>query len=161
MKRFNFRHAEPSDYQPIISVVNEWWDGRRMADMLPKLFFVHFSRTSFVAEYGSDIVGFLVGFVSQSFPEEAYIHFVGVHPEYRKNGLGRVLYERFFQAVKEIGRSKVSCVTSPVNKGSVAFHLSMGFSMKPSEKMLEGICVVKDYDGQGEDRVLFSKFLSA
>lgn len=161
MKSFNFRHAEASDYQPIISVINEWWGGRRMADMLPKLFFVHFSKTSFVAEYGSDIVGFLVGFASQSFPDEAYIHFVGVHPEYRKKGLGRVLYERFFQAVKELGRSKVSCVTSPVNKGSVAFHLSMGFSMKPSEKMVEGIYVVKDYDGRGEDRVLFSKFLSA
>lgn len=161
MKSFYFRYAEASDYQPIISVVNEWWGGRIMADMLPKLFFVHFRQTSFVVEKNGDIIGFLIGFVSQTFPDEAYIHFVGVHPEYRKNGLGRALYERFFQAVKELGRSRIRCVTSPMNKGSIAFHLRMGFSMEPSEEIVEGISVVKDYDGRGEDRVLFSKLLSA
>jgi GNAT superfamily N-acetyltransferase len=161
MKRFYFRHAEASDYQPVISVVNEWWEGRIMADMLPRLFFVHFRQTSFVVENDGDIIGFLIGFASQTFADEAYIHFVGVHPDYRKNGLGRALYERFFQAVKELGRSRISCVTSPLNKGSVAFHLRMGFSMEPSEKIVEGMSVVTDYDGRGEDRVVFSKLLGA
>lgn len=44
------RHAEASDYGSIIAVLNDWWDGRSMADMLPKVFFVHFRDTSFVAE---------------------------------------------------------------------------------------------------------------
>jgi hypothetical protein len=44
------RHAEPSDYESIISVVDEWWGGRRMAAMLPKLFFVHFQPTSFIGQ---------------------------------------------------------------------------------------------------------------
>ena len=35
-----------------------------MADMLPKLFFVHFRQTSFVAGHGDSIAGFLIGFVS-------------------------------------------------------------------------------------------------
>jgi GNAT superfamily N-acetyltransferase len=161
MKSFNFRHAEASDYQPNISVINEWWGGRIMADMLPKLFFVHFRQTSFVVAEDGNIIGFLIGFTSQTFPHEAYIHFLGVHPEYRKNGLGSALYERFFQAVKTLGCNRVSCVTSPVNKASVTFHLRMGFSIDPSEKAVEGISVVKDYDGRGEDRVLFSKILSA
>ena len=161
MRSFNFRHAEASDYQPIIAVINEWWGGRNMADMLPKLFFVHFSQTSFVAEHSGDIAGFLVGFVSQSFSDEAYIHFVGVHPDYRKNAIGCTLYERFFQTVKKLGCNKISCVTSPKNKVSVAFHLRMGFFIEPSEKMDEGIFLVKDYDGPGEDRVIFSKILDA
>ncbi len=42
--------SEPSDYEPILSVLNDWWGGRNMSDMLPKLFFVHFRETSFVAE---------------------------------------------------------------------------------------------------------------
>jgi ribosomal protein S18 acetylase RimI-like enzyme len=160
MKSFNFRHAEASDYQPIISVINEWWGGRNMADMLPKLFFVHFRQTSFVSEKNSDIIGFVIGFVSQTFPQEAYIHFMGVHPEYRRNGLGSALYERFFQAVKELGCNRVSCVTSPMNKASVKFHLRVGFSIDSGEKIEAGISVVKDYDGRGEDRVLFSKILT-
>ena len=161
MENICIRNAEPSDYLPIISVINAWWGGRNMADMLPKLFFVHFRQTSFVAEHGDDIVGFLIGLASQTFPDEAYIHFVGVHPEYRKKGLGQTLYDRFFEKAKALGCTRVRCVTSPVNRGSVAFHLRMGFSMEPSEKTVDGISVVEDYDGRGEHRVLFSKTLSS
>jgi ribosomal protein S18 acetylase RimI-like enzyme len=155
------RHAEPSDYQHIIAVVDEWWGGRRMANMLPKLFFVHFQPTSFVAEHNNRIVGFVTGFVSQTFPDEAYIHFGGVHPAFRKHGLARKLYERFFVTVQNLGCRTVKCVTSPVNKGSISFHCCMGFSMMDSEKIVEGIPVIEGYDGKGEDRVLLYKVLGA
>lgn len=132
-----------------------------MADMLPKLFFVHFRQTSFVAEHSGNVVGFLIGFISQTFRSEAYIHFAGVHPEFRKRGLGCALYERFFEAVKKAGCGAVRCVTSPVNKGSVAFHLRMGFTMEPAKRSIEGIPIAENYDGKGEDRVLFYKRLNA
>ena len=108
------RHAQPSDYGRVIQHVNAWWDGRDMAPMLPKLFFIHFEGTSFVAEDEQGrLAGFLVGFVSQTDPTEAYVHFVGVSPEHRGSGLGRELYERFFATVREHGRTTVRCVTSP------------------------------------------------
>ena len=161
MEGIHIRHIEPSDYPSIIFVVNEWWGGRSMADMLPKLFFVHFRQTSFVAEHSGNVVGFLVGFVSQTFRSEAYIHFAGVHPEFRKRGLGCALYERFFEVVKKEGCDVVRCVTSPVNEGSVSFHLRMGFTMEPSKRSIEGIPIAENYDGKGEDRVLFYKRLNA
>ena len=161
MEGIQIRHAEPSDYPSIIAVVNEWWGGRSMANMLPKLFFVHFRQTSFVAEHGGNVVGFLVGFISQTFSNEAYIHFAGVHPGFRKKGLGRALYERFLDGVKKEGCGVVRCVTSPVNKGSVSFHRRMGFAMEPTKRSIEGIPVAEDYDGKGEDRVLFYKRLDA
>ncbi len=146
------RHAQPSDYGRVIGRVNAWWGGREMAPMLPKLFFLHFEGTSFVAEReDGQLAGFLVGFVSQSDPEEAYIHFVGVDPEERGSGLGRQLYERFFDAVREHGCSVVRCVTSPLNEDSVAFHRALGF---------EADRVAADYDGPGEDRVLLMKHLA-
>ena len=145
------RHANPSDYGRVIQHVNAWWGGREMAPMLPKLFFLHFEGTSFVAEDDDGmLVAFLIGFLSQTDPDEAYIHFVGVAPEQRGSGIGRELYERFFVVVAEQGRTLVRCVTSPVNEGSVAFHESLGFTA-------EG--VVGDYDGPGEDRVLLVKLL--
>ena len=161
MEGIHIRPIEPSDYPSIISVVNEWWGGRNMADMLPKFFFIHFRQTSFVAEHDGNIVGFLVGFVSQTFGNEAYIHFAGVHPEFRKKGLGCALYERFFEAAKKVGCSVVRCVTSPINKGSVSFHLRLGFSTEPSKIGIEGIPVAENYDGRGGDRVLFHKTLGA
>ena len=63
----------------------------------------HFCQTSFVAEQDGHVVGFVVGFVSQSYPDEGYIHFVGVHPGLRKGGLGHLLYERVFEAMIRVG----------------------------------------------------------
>jgi ribosomal protein S18 acetylase RimI-like enzyme len=155
------RNVQPSDYTPIICVLNEWWGGRKMSNMLPKLFFVHFRDTSFIAETDYKIIGFLIGFLSQSHPEEAYIHFVGVHPEFRKQGVGFALYERFFQTVQELGRDRVKCVTSPINQDSIAYHLRMGFEAEPSETQENGMPYHADYDGIGEHRVLFVKHLKA
>jgi ribosomal protein S18 acetylase RimI-like enzyme len=145
------RHARPSDYGRVIGRVNVWWSGRDMAPVLPSLFFVHFEGTSFVAEDGDgELAGFLCGFLSQTNPSEAYIHFVGVAPEHRGAGTGRALYERFFDEVRSQGRSVVRCVTSPVNQESVAFHQTLGFEVDR---------VTADYDGPGEDRVLLLKQL--
>lgn len=125
--------------------------------MLPKLFFVQFRETSFIAEMDGRIVGFLNGFFSQTFSDEAYIHFVGVHPDYRQHGVARALYEKFFAAARGRGRTRVRCVTSPVNKISIAFHLRMGFEIEPGDDLVDGIATHANYDGKGESRVLFMK----
>ena len=142
------RYAEPSDYARAIAVIDDWWGGRRMAPMLPKLFFVHFRDTSFVADDDGELAGFLCGFRSQTFDDEAYVHFVGVDPARRGSGLGRALYERFFDAVRP--RSIVRAVTSPVNETSVAFHRALGFEVERIDE---------DYDGRGQARVLLVKRL--
>lgn len=157
MEDIFIRHAEPSDHGAIIAIVNDWWGGRAVSDLLPKLFFIHFRETSFVAEKDGRLIGFLVGFFSQTFANEAYIHFVGVHPEFRQEGLGRMLYERFFEIARQFGRNTVRCVTSPANKASIAFHLRMGFEIEPQEGEVDGIPVCSNYDGRGGDRVLFVK----
>lgn len=141
------RHVAETDYLPIIFVVNDWWGGRVMAPRLPRLFFEHFQTTSFIVEQDGMRVAFLIGFISQTNPEEAYIHFVGVHPEYRLHNLGRHLYETFFSTVRELGCHTVRCITSPVNERSIAFHMHMGFS----------VCREIDYQGPGQDYMLFAK----
>ena len=144
------RRAEPADHARVVGVLNEWWGGRSMVDMLPRLFFVHFRDTSFVAERDGELAGFLVGFLSQSDPDAAYVHFVGVDPAERGTGLGRELYERFFEAARAAGRTSVSCVTSTANSRSVDFHAAIGFA--PSEPQL-------GYDGPGEDRIVLTRQL--
>jgi ribosomal protein S18 acetylase RimI-like enzyme len=146
------RTAEPSDHARVVAVVDEWWGGRSMAAMLPRLFFEHFRDTSFVVEDDSgELAGFLVGFLSQSHEREAYVHFVGVAPAARGSGLGRELYERFFAVARAHGRDMVKAVTSPVNTASVAFHRSIGF---------EAAEPAPGYDGPGEDRVRCTRHLT-
>jgi L-amino acid N-acyltransferase YncA len=158
---FKIRHISPTDYRSIIDVLDEWWGGRQMSAMLPKLFFTHFCDTSFVVELDRQMVGFLVGFLSQSNPTEAYIHFVGVHPDFRQRAIGSLLYQEFFRTVQAFDRLQVKCVTSPLNKSSIAYHLRMGFEAEPSEMQEDGVPYHLDYDGPGEDRVLFVKHLKA
>jgi ribosomal protein S18 acetylase RimI-like enzyme len=143
---YSMRHAEPADYGRVISVIDQWWGGREMAAMLPKLFFVHFRDTSFVAEDDGALAGFLCGFRSQTYDDEAYVHFIGIDPKRRGAGLGRSLYERFFEAVAP--RTTIRAVTSPVNEHSVAFHRAIGFEVER---------VDPDYDGRGQSRVLLVK----
>ena len=123
-----------------------------MAALLPRLFFEQFSPTTAVAvdEASQRIIGFLCGFVSQTDPELAYIHFVGVDPDRRGGGVGRTLYEWFFAQAIEQGCRRVKCVTAPQNGGSRAFHAAMGFTEH----------WVEDYDGQGDPRVVFNRELS-
>ena len=143
------RTATAADYDQIIAVVDDWW-GRPVRQALPRVFVDHFHATSAIAESGGELAGFLIGFLSPSEPDAAYIHFVGVHPSLRGNGLARILYERFFALARANARQRVSAITAPQNAGSIAFHTAMGFTVTPP---------IPDYDGEGSPKVLFERRL--
>ena len=156
--KMKIENIQTVDYNFIISNLNEWWGGRNMADMLPRLFFKHFNNTSFVVKENDDsIIGFIVGFVSQTEKTKAYVHFIGVKPERREKNVGQKLYERFFLTVKSLGVKNVECVTSIKNVNSIEFHRRIGFIIIEGDSVdVNGISYHKNYDGQNEDRVLFS-----
>jgi ribosomal protein S18 acetylase RimI-like enzyme len=149
----------PEHHEQVIGKVDEWWGGRPMMAMLPKLFFTHFRDTSFAAEDDERCVGFLAGFSSQTNPAEAYVHFIGVDPAYRQRNVGRMLYEQFWKAVERRGARVVLGVTSPMNRASLAFHRKLGFAVVPSSHQKDGVYVHENYDGPGEDRVLLRREL--
>lgn len=129
-----------------------------MQDLLPRLFFQHFTGTSTVAETDDgEIVGFIIAFVSQDDPAVGYVHFVGVAPAQRGVGLGSALYARAFEDLQDRGCSVVKAVTSPMNAGSLAFHESLGFTRVPDPSTPDGVW--RDYDGAGGDRVVLSRSL--
>ena len=150
-----FRPIDPADYDRLIGRIDEWWGGRQVHGKLPRLFFEHFRDTSFVVEEDDSIVGFLVGFLAHSEPDEAYIHFVGVDPAHRRAGLARAMYEHFFDLARGRGRTLVRCVTAPVNRVSIAYHAAMGFEIEPGDGEVDGIPVHLNHDGDGEHRVRF------
>ena len=156
------RTAAAADYDQIIAVVDDWW-GRPIRHALARVFLDHFYATSTIAEsipaedaslvipaetQAAELAGFLIGFLSPSQPDAAYIHFVGVHPSLRGQGLARLLYQRFFALAEANGRALVSAITAPQNAGSIAFHTAMGFSVTPP---------IPDYDGEGSPKVLFQR----
>jgi ribosomal protein S18 acetylase RimI-like enzyme len=144
------RFARPADYDPIVATLDNWW-GRPVSRSLPRLFLDHFHGTSMVAETSEgSLAGFLVGFLSPSLPDAAYIHFVGVDPRLRGRGLARELYQRFFALAAADGRAVVRAITAPVNSGSIAFHTAMGFKVTGP---------VPGYDGPSADMMVFERRL--
>ncbi|AOR36556.1 GNAT family N-acetyltransferase [Streptomyces fodineus] len=156
------RQATVSDHGTIVECVQQWWgdsrtpeQARELSLLLPKLFLQFFSGTSLVLEDGSGIYGFLIGFYAADNDTEAYIHFVGVDPKLRGQGVARRLYTAFFQRAAVQGRTEVRAVTSPGNTGSIAFHRAMGFSLESGDSEVDGLPVHTDYDGPGQHRVCF------
>lgn len=147
MNRRVIRRARADDYDKIAAVVDDWW-GRPILPSLPRLFLDHFHRTSLIAETDKGLTGFLVGIVSPSELDQAYIHFVGVSPEARNQGLARTLYEHFFQIARSHNRCVIKAITSPVNHASIAFHQRLGFTVTGP---------VPDYNGPGRDVIVFER----
>jgi ribosomal protein S18 acetylase RimI-like enzyme len=153
------RHANTGDYDRIIDNVDSWWGGRQMAIMLPRLFFTHFRPWTYVAEQGDAIIGFLAGFQSQTYPEQIYCHFIGVDPSFRGAGIGEALYQRLFSEADQQGCQEILAVTSPENRGSIAFHTRIGFQPMSEVNERGDNSYAHDYDGPGEHRVRFRKLL--
>ena len=143
------RTATPGDFDPIIAVVDDWW-GRPIRQALPRVFLDHFHATSTIAEADGALAGFLIGFLSPSQPDAAYIHFVGVDPTLRGRGLARVLYERFFALASADNRPVVRAITAAKNARSIAFHAAMGFTVSPP---------IPNYDGDDAPKVAFERRL--
>jgi ribosomal protein S18 acetylase RimI-like enzyme len=143
------RTAHASDYPAIAAVVDDWW-GRSLLPTLPRVFLDHFHHTSLVIDGPGGPLAFLVGILSPADPRQAYIHFVGVAPQARRQGLAELLYAEFFALARAEGRTTVSAITGPVNTVSIAFHRAMGFSVTGP---------IADYDGPGRDRMRFDRAL--
>ena len=142
------RTATPADHARILEVMPAWWGGRDLRALVPSLFLEHFAGTSLVAEADDgELAGFLIGFVSQDHPDEAYVHMIGVDPARRGDGLGRRLHDAFADRVRERGVRRVRCVTSTVNTASVAFHTSIGFVVTGTGVPVEARGLEADADG--------------
>ncbi|MFH8407928.1 GNAT family N-acetyltransferase [Streptomyces sp. NPDC018019] len=170
------RTARTADHPALVAGIRQWWgdtrtpeQARELSLLLPRLFLQHFAATSLVLEDGTGIRAFLVGFDSADHPEQAYIHFVGVDPRLRKQGVARRLYTAFFERAAAAGRREVRAVVSPGNTGSIAFHRAMGFEPlgpEDGDGASHGdgggdrLPVHRDYDGPGQDRVYFRRWLT-
>jgi GNAT superfamily N-acetyltransferase len=162
-----FRRPVEDDYPRIQDGLTHWWGGlggeagaqqRRL--LVPRLFLQHFTGTSLIVEDADGaLVAFLVGFLSQDHPDEAYIHFVGVDPGRQRGGVGAALYERFFDLARAAGRTRVRCITGPANANSVAYHTRMGFRIEDGDLDVDGVPAQSDYDGEGLPRVCFVREL--
>lgn len=152
-----FRRPTEADYPTIVRVIDDWWGGRRMDVLLPRLWLQHFTGTSWLAETEEGrLAGFLIGFHSPDQAGVAYCRLMATDPNLRLRGVGRALYERFFADARGADRHQVRAVTWPGNRGAIAFHEALGFEIEagPGSQNLYGTPSQPAYDFDREDRTI-------
>lgn len=143
------RGITKDDFDEIVTVMDQWWGGPAGMKPLP-IFYYEWGDDALVVEDNGTMVGFLLGFVTQRQPRIGYVHLVGIHPQYRRRGVGKALYEEFARRAEAQGASAIKAITSPGNEGSVEFHRALGFQIEE----------VSDYAGPGRARFVFTRALT-
>jgi len=136
------------DYDEVVRVIDEWWGGPSTALAHP-IFFYELGRLARVVESDGQLVGFLLGFISPD-TGDGYVHLVGIHPDYRRRGVGRLLYTAFEQDCAKEGVKLLKAISPQGNEGSVRFHEAQGWQMEK----------VSDYAGPGRVRTVFTRKLT-
>jgi len=105
-----------------------------------------------IVEDNGVMVGFLLGFIAKSkqVGDVGYVHLVGIHPDYRRRGVGRLLYRAFEQDCRKAGATRMKAITTLGNEGSQLFHQVLGWDMVE----------IEDYAGPGRPRIVFTKEFS-
>lgn len=147
-----------SDYDQIVSHIEEFWGSDRTLSLHHPIFIHEFGNTAFAIKNGTGVAAYLWGFLSQVQPT-AYVHLLAVRVPYRRQGLARQLYNHFCTYARAHDCTQCRAITTSTNKESIAFHRALGFELtgKPNR---DGIPVVEDYFGPGQDRVVFQKVLN-
>lgn len=144
----NIRGITKSDYDFIVSVLDRWWGGPSGIPAHP-IFFFEFGDHALVAEQDGDIVGFLFGFSVDSPEPTGYIHMVGIHPDHRREGIGKLLYAAFTARCRERGAKRMKTIAVSGDDVAIAFHRALGFEAREDG----------DYAGPGRSRLVFTRAL--
>jgi GNAT superfamily N-acetyltransferase len=151
------RGITKADYDYVVSVLDRWWGGPSR-ELAHPLFYYELGREALIAEHEGEVAGFLLGFHARAHEDVdarpvAYIHMVGIHPDHRRRGVGKQLYEVFTDRARTAGAVRLKAITNVGNEGSIEFHRALGFDVVEDP----------DYAGTGRARIVFTKelFLSA
>ncbi len=140
------RSITKADFDQIVEVIDRWWGGP-ISTFAHPIFFYELGEHALIVEESQEMIGFLLGFVSPEPVRTGYVHLVGIHPDFRRRGVGRLLYAAFTDACRSAGCQRIKAITTLGNEGSRAFHLALGWDERE----------VDDYAGRGRKRLVFTK----
>ena len=135
----------PAVLAEILADLPAFWGGRDMRALHHPVWLHQFASDAVVAREDEVLVGYLLGAVTAQ--GLAYAHVIAVRTETRGRGVGRRLYEEFFDGAQRHGASRVDAITTMANTASIAFHDKLGFTAD----------VLTDYAGPDAPRILFSR----
>ncbi len=150
------RPITKADFDRIVEVIDHWWGGP-IGTFAHPIFFYELGHHALVSrEQGADD-RISAGLhraerraarrlkTPSDVARTGYVHLVGIHPEHRRRGVGRLLYDRFTEDCRVARCVRMKALATHGNEGSIRFHVALGWNA------LE----VDDYAGPGRRRIVF------
>ncbi len=132
--RFYIREFTPDDYVAIAEINNAIYpDYRYSADEI-RYDDEHFDRTQYifkryVAQVGQRVVGYAeYNHMPHMFHPQKFWVYIGVHPDFQRQGIGRALYERIVSDLLELKAVRAFASAREDYPRSIAFLQKNGFS---------------------------------
>lgn len=137
---YEIRHAQPGDLTGVLTIYNHYVEHTPITfDLVPQTeaqkrpWFESFATSGrhqfFVAERDGQILGYAYTgtFRDRAAYDGTVECTVYLAPGQERQGMGRALYARLFDAVRDQGVHRIIAGATLPNPGSVALHESMGF----------------------------------
>jgi ribosomal protein S18 acetylase RimI-like enzyme len=144
------RRITKSDFDRVVEVIDQWWGGPIGTFAHPIFFYELGDRALVVEDESTDgerqMIGFLLGFIDHEPVRTGYVHLVGIHPDFRRRGVGRLLYRDFIASCRAAGCVRMKAITTLGNEGSLRFHVAVGWNAAE----------VEDYAGPSRKRIVFT-----
>ena len=131
----------------ILADLPAFWGDRDMLALHHPVWLRQFASDAVVVREQDKLLGYLLATVTTR--GLAYAHLVAVRADSRRRGVGKLLYDAFFDDAQRRGARRVEAVTTTTNTDSIAFHRRLGFSAD----------VVPNYAGPDAPRILFGRSL--
>ena len=128
-----------------------------------KIMLRYFGNSCFVADYNGNIVGFVLGFVSQVHDKTYFLWQIGVDKSMRGKGIGKMLLEKVEKEVRKLGCNRIELTIDPKNMSSKRLFEKIGYLNISSKegRLIDvmGNTAVKDYYKPGRHFMVYEKKL--
>ena len=140
----SFRPMAPSDLDEVMAIERTAfrypWSSRFFLEELQ----VPCAR-SFLAEVNGKIIGYVLFWL---LPEEADIHNIAVHADFRRQGIGQALLQRVLEQARKRNSSRVTLEVRISNIVAQSLYQSVGFMVRGVRKGY--------YSDDGEDALVMT-----
>ena len=140
----HLREMCPSDIDQIIAIEQASFSCPWSVRFFLEEIGVPYSK-SLLAEVGGQVVGYLVYW---QLPTDVDIHNLAVHPDFRRQGIGRYLLDTMIRRASNRGSKHVTLEVRKSNTLAQKLYFSIGFSAKGVRKGY--------YSDDGEDAVVMA-----
>jgi len=157
------RKAKEEEFLNVYEFVSRCNLLENYAEHFYKIMLRYFCNSCFVADYNGNIVGFVLGFVSQVHDKTYFLWQIGIDESIRERGIGKMLLEKVEEEVRKLGCNRIELTIDPKNIPSKRLFEKMGYLNISSKegRLIDvmGNIAVKDYYKPGRHFMVYEKKL--